>query len=265
MAGSSPDGGAASVTRRRKLTSLYRRIGHTYWHRGPALLLVAIFVFVPLGLVDALATEVDLDALNINNGLKVAALIAAVSAVTATSLLGEVFYSGAVAVSLTHPKDESPPSLAEIARRLNYGRLIAIDLIYVVLVLVGSVALIVPGMLFFVWFGLSGPVVEIEERTIRGALGRSFELVRSNFWVVFFVLVPIEVAGDALGKGIASLVHGWLGDSLWAGWLAESVSNIVLAPIFAVAAVLLTLDLIAEKDGDASTPVLESTPEPAPA
>ena len=253
------------MTRRRKLISLYRRIAHTYLHRSPSLLLVAILVFVPLGLVDALAAEVNLDALNINNGIKVAALLAAVSAVTATSLLGEVFYSGAVAVSLTHPVGEPPPSLRAIARRLNYRRLIAIDLIYVGLVLVGMVAFIVPGVLFFVWFGLSGAVVEIEERTVRGALGRSWELVRGNFWVVFFVLVPVEVVGDALAEGVASLVHGWLGHSLFAGWMAESASNVLLSPIFAVAAVLLTVDLIAAKADATKGPGLASTPEPAAA
>lgn len=253
------------MTRRRKLISIYRRIALTYWQRAPSLLLLALVVFVPLGLVDALAAEVNLDALDLSSGLKVAALIAAISAVTATSLLGEVFYSGAVAVSLTHPADERPPSLIEIARRLNYGRLIAIDLIYVALVLVGMVALIVPGMLFFVWFGLSGPVVEIEERTIRGALGRSRELVRSNFWVVFFVLVPIEIVGDAAAEAIESLVHGWLGHSLFAGWLAESFSNIFLTPVFAVAAVLLTLDLIAAKGGAAKESEPAATPAPAAA
>ena len=34
-----------------------------------------------------------------------------------TGLLGEVFFSGAVAVSLTHPEHEKPPSIAEVARR----------------------------------------------------------------------------------------------------------------------------------------------------
>jgi hypothetical protein len=253
------------VTRRRKLISLYRGIGQTYLRRSPSLIGAAIFVFVPLGLVDALAAEVNLDALDLSSGIKIAALIAAVSAVTATSLLGEVFYSGVVAISLTHPEDEPPPSLLAIARRLNYRRLIAIDLIYVALVLVGMVALVVPGVLFFVWFGLSGPVVEIEERTVRGALGRSWELVRSNFWVVFFVLVPVELVGDSLAEWVVSLVHDWLGDSLFAGWLAESVSNILLSPLFAIAAVLLTLDLIAQKDGAGKGSVPASTPEPAAA
>jgi hypothetical protein len=250
------------VSRRRKLISIYSRIGRTYWSRGPSLLLLAVIVFVPLGLVDALAAEVDLNSLDIRSGLKVAALIAAVSAVTVTGLLGEVFYSGAVAISLTHPEHERPPSLSEIARRLNYVRLILVDIVYVAIVLVGMVAVVVPGVLAFVWFGLSGPVVELEDRTVRGALARSWRLVHHNFWLVFLVLVPVELVGDAIGEALAGLVHDLLGHTLVAGWLAESVANIFLSPVFAIAAVLLCVDLIAEKDG--TGPRVDPVPTPAP-
>ena len=253
------------MTRRRKLLSLYARIGRTYWSRRASLLLLAAVIFVPLGLLDALAAEVNLDSLDLASGPKVAAVIAAVGAITVTGLLGEVFYSGAVAVSLTHAEHEQAPPLAAIARRLNYRRLVAVDLVYVLIVAVGLLALVVPGILAFVWFGLSGPVVEIEDRTVLGALVRSWKLVRGNFWTVFFVLVPIEIAGDTIGEGIAGLVHGLLGHSLVAGWLAESVSNIFLTPVFAIAAVLLTLDLIAAKDGTGPRVGLQPSPTPSAA
>lgn len=249
------------MSRRGKLISLYARIGRTYWSWAPALLLLAVVVFVPLGLLDALALEVDVDSLDLTSGIKVAAVIAAVGAVTTTSLLGEVFFSGAVAVSLTNPEHERPPPLTEIASRLKYGRLIAVDFAYLAIVAIGLVLLFVPGVLAFIWFGLAGPIVEIEDRTVRGALARSWQLVRGHFWTVFFVLAPIEIIGDSVGKAIASGVHSALGDSLLASWLAESLSNIAFSPLFAVAAVLLTLELIAEKDG--AGPRLNSAPAPA--
>jgi hypothetical protein len=244
-----------------RLISLYLRIGRTYRAWAPALLLLAVIVFVPLGLLDAVASEVDLESLDVTEGIKVAALVAALGAVTTTSLLGEVFFSGAVAVSLTHSEHDRPPPLREIAGRLRYGRLIAVDIAYVLIVVLGLLAFVVPGVLAFVWFGLAGPVVELEDRTVRGALVRSWRLVRGNFWVTFGVLVPIELVGDAVGEGIAGLVHGALGDSLWASWLAESLSNIVFSPLFAVAAVLLTIELIGAK-GDLA-PRLHSAPSPA--
>lgn len=251
------------MSRRRRLTSIYGRIGRTYWSWAPSLLLLGVVVFVPIGLLDALSAEVELDSLNVSNGLRLAAVLAAVGAVTTTSLLGEVFFSGAVAVSLTHPEDEHPPPLSVISRRLKYGRLIAVDIAYVLIVAVGLLLFLVPGILAFVWLGLAGPTVEIEERTVRGALVRSWRLVRGDFWHVFLVLVPIEVVGDALAGGLAGAVHDLLGHSFVATWLAESVANIFFTPIFAVAAVLLTLDLIAEKDG--SGPRLNSAPAPTAA
>jgi hypothetical protein len=253
------------LSRRRKVLSLYARIGRTYWRYGTALVLLAAIVFIPLGLLEALVSEIDVESIDLGSGIKVAALIAALSIVTATSLLGEVFYSGVVAFSLSHPEHERMPPISEIARNLKYGRLILIDVIYVALVLVGLVALFVPGVLIFVYFGLSGPVVELEDRTVRGALRRSFELVRGNFWVAFFILAPIEVVGDALSEGLEEAIHGLFGHSFLSGWLAESLSNIIFTPILAVAAVLLALDLIDKKQHEvqAATPSVSPTPASA--
>jgi hypothetical protein len=234
----------------RRLASIYARIGRTYWAWAPSILGLAALVFVPLGALDALVVHLDVSSLDLGSGFKVAALALAVGAITTTGLLGEVFFSGAVAVSLTHPHGKELPSPLRIARQLRYGRLIGVDLVYVALVAIGLVLFFVPGAILFVFLGLAGPVVELEERTVRGALARSWRLVRGNFWFVFWVLVPIEIVGDALGDGVADLVHGLLGHGYLASWLAESASNVVLSPVFAVAAVLLTVELIAKRDGE---------------
>jgi hypothetical protein len=75
------------------------------------------------------------------------------------------------------------------------------------------------------------------------------------------VLVPIELLGDAIGGGIAGFVHHQLGDTFLATWLAEALSNTVLSPFFAVAAVLLSVELIGRTDGEA--PPLHAAPVPA--
>jgi hypothetical protein len=245
----------------RRLGSTYARIWRTYRAWAPSLLALALIVFVPLALLDALTMDVDLDALDVTSGIKLAALVLAVGAITATGLLGEVFFSGAIAISLTHAHGEKPPPLREIARRLDYGRLIAVDLVYVALVAVGLLLGLVPGLLAFVWLGLAGPVVELEECSAKGALARSMRLVRGNFWLVLWVLLPIQVVGDGLGHLLAGLVHGLFGHTFVATWLAEAVSDLALSPIFAVAAVLLTVDLIREKEGAA--PPVHATPAPA--
>lgn len=245
----------------RRLAATYVDIWRTYWGWMPSLLAFAVVVFVPLGLLDALSLQVDVDSLDLTSGIKIAALVLAVGAVTMTGLLGEIFFSGAIAISLTHPHGERPPKPREIARRIKYGRLVVVDVAFVAIVALGLILGVLPGILAFIFLGLAGPIVEIEERSAPAALRRSFQLVRGSFWLVFWVLVPIEVFGDAIGGGLANVVHHELGDTFLATWLAEALSNAVLSPIFAVAAVLLTVKLIAAKEGDA--PPLRSAPVPA--
>lgn len=245
----------------RRLTSTYGQIWRTYRGWASSILLLAAIVFIPLGLLNSLTLHVELDALNITNGVKLAALALAVGAITLTGLLGEVFFSGAIAVSLTHPHGEDPPPLREIARRLNYGRLIAVDLLFVAIVALGLLLGLLPGLLAFAWLGLAGPIVELEERSALAALRRSLELVRGNFWLVFGILAPIEIVGDALGVGLAALVHEILGHTFLATWLAEALADAALSPVFAVAAVLLTVELMREKEGVA--PPLHASPVPA--
>lgn len=251
MAAAHPGGGAVDVSRRAGLASVYPRIGRTYIRWAPSLLLLAVVVFVPLGLVHALTVHAEVGSFGFGAGVKLLAAVAAVLALAATGLMGEVFYTGAVAISLTHPKGDKPPSLREIARMVNYGPLIAIDLIYLALVAVGLVAFLVPGILAFVWLGLAAPVVEIEHRGIRAAFRRSVQLVRGKFLLVAFVLIPIEIAGDALTDAITGVAHDAFGGSLVAEWAADVLTNIAFTPFYAVAAVLLTVDLIREKGGGA--------------
>lgn len=234
----------------RDLLSIYARIGRAYWRWAPSLVALAIAVFVPLGLLHALTINAEIgSSFGFSAGFKVLAAIGAVLAIAATGLVGEVFYTGAVAISLTHPRRGRPPSVREIAGMINYGPLIAIDLIYAALVAFGMLFFFVPGFLVYVWFGLAAPVVEIEHRGIREAFGRSVRLVRGRFWTVALVLIPIELLGDGLTNLATSLTHGLFGSELICEWLADTIANVAFTPFYAVAAVLLTVDLIREKGG----------------
>ena len=239
------------MTRRRRLLGVYARIGRTYRAWAPSLLVLAAIVFIPLGLADALLHQVDTASLNVTNGLQLGALIAGTAAVTASSLFGEVFFSGAVAISLTYPEEKDPPTLREIAGHISYLKLIAVDLLFVLLVAVGLLVLVVGAFVAFVYLSLAGPVVELEKHSVWGGFKRSFRLVRGHFWMVAAVVVPIEIVGDAINDGAVGLAHLGLGHGLLAAWVGESIGNIVTAPFFSVAVVLLALDLIRHRDGAA--------------
>jgi hypothetical protein len=234
---------AALVSARR----IYRQTLRTYRERAGFLLLVGVLVFVPLGLLDALANQVegiDLSRLGDLGYLARAALILAFVLQAATTLLGEVFYSGAVALTLVHSRHGHKPTLREIAGALAYGRLIAVDLIFGVAVAIGLVLLLVPGVIVFTWFALAGPLVEIESDGVKDSLARSRRLVRGHFWPVLAVLGTITLVSAALTDVVLALIHDAIGNELLRDWIGESLTNVALSPFYAVAAVLITLRLI---------------------
>jgi hypothetical protein len=236
----------------------YARIGRLYLRWAPFLLLLALFVFVPVGLIHSLTISAELGGFEFDGLLELGGAALALVALAVTGLLGEVFYTGAVAVSLTHKHDGEPPSLREIATQLSYGRLIVIDLAYGALVAVGLVLLVVPGVMAFVWLALAAPLVEIEDRGVRAAFARSVQLIRGRFWAVLAVLLPIEIVGDGVTSLATELATDLLGDGLLSHWLSDVLSNLAFTPFYAVAAVLLTVTLIGEKEG--SGPRLHSSP-----
>jgi hypothetical protein len=141
------------------------------------------------------------------------------------SVLGAVFLSGflcRIVGQIEH--GEKRASLWQVARSLPWSRLVRADLLVFVLVVLGVIALVIPGLVLFCLFALVGPVIEIENRPVRAALRRSAHLVRPHFWWVALIaavplLVPIriQVGGDAEGShGIAHIVeeivlHGFVG------------------------------------------------------
>ena len=135
-----------------------------------------------------------------------------------------------------------------------------VDILFVGMLVLGAVAFIVPGILVFVYLSLAGPVVELEKRGIWDGFKRSFRLVRGHFWMAAGVLVPVEIVGDGINEALVEGAHHLLGHGLLASWVGEAVGNIVTAPVVSVAIVLLTLDLIHHRDGNA--PRLKRRPEP---
>jgi hypothetical protein len=221
---------------------IYGRTLQTYWRQAGFLVLLGAMVFVPLGLIDALADKAhEIDTDNVTN-FEFWALIAGLSAQGVTSMLGEVFYSGAVAVTLAEEEHERP-TLRTVARGLSWWRLIAVDILFAIVVTVGLDLFIVPGILLFTWLALSGPVVELEGSGVLGSFRRSCELVRGHFWTVLTVLIPIAILSSALSGVVLDALPPLFGSNLLSDWIGEAASSIALSPFYAVAAVLMTLEL----------------------
>jgi hypothetical protein len=176
---------------------------------------VSVAVSLATVLIELVANEV-LDNTNVP--------VAIISATTswALSVLGAVFLSGflcRIVDQIEHGHQR--PALWPVARSLPWSRLVRADLLVFLLVVLGVIALVIPGLILFCLFALVGPVIEIENRPVWAALRRSAHLVRPHFWwvaliaaVPFAVPIRLEVGGEDTGSHGAGhiveeiVVHG---------------------------------------------------------
>jgi hypothetical protein len=122
-----------------------------------------------------------------------AAITSMVSGVLA--MAGVVVYAGVLdKVVGAHLHGHPNLTHREILRVLPLHRLIAADVVLALATLAGLALFVVPGIVVFTLWSLVGPVITIEDRPVRSALGRSGRLVRGHFWLTFFlVALPLQV------------------------------------------------------------------------
>ena len=153
------------------------------------------------------------------------ALVGALSTST-VSLLGAVFLSGFLCrlVSATehgktehgatehgktkHGKTEHGKTgqaadgsrIRDVLGSLPWASLILADLLATLIIVVGLVALIIPGLIAITLLAVVGPVIELEDQHAVAGLRRSAHLVRPYFWrVAAFATLPLLVANGVVG------------------------------------------------------------------
>lgn len=210
------------------------------------LLLLGVVVFIPVGLVEAIGVDVsDFEGFS---GLSAVAAVTGAVLVIGIQLVGEVIYSGMVTRSVVDERRGERHLVREILRTLPYVRLIVADVAFVLVVLIGFILLIVPGVVALVWFALVGPVIEVERLPVVAAFRRSRALIVHRFWRAGTIIVVVTLLSDYLGELIQTQLSGALGDSFWAEWLSGMVSGVVTAPIFALPIVVIYLTLAGESE-----------------
>jgi hypothetical protein len=178
--------------------------GRRYWWR---ILSVAVVVSVITSFAEVIVDDfVD------ENNLPLA-LLAHFSAL-GLSLLGAVLLWGFICRLVGSSTDPDPgraqedASLGRVLRTLPWGRLVVADLLVSVIVLVGLLALVIPGLAALTFLAVVGPVIETERLKVRSALRRSAHLVRGHFWVVA-LLVTLPVALESELASVAPHLANW--------------------------------------------------------
>ena len=230
--------------RKLSLTETFRDLVRTVREQWRLLLAAGLVVFIPLGFLETLDNHVgDVDIESVGDLVAIEAMFVGLVHAS-TSLWGEIFYTGVVAAGVSEMLGGKRRTLGHIARVLPYKRLIGVDILFALIVLAGLVLLVVPGVVFFVWFSLAGVVVKVEGKGVRDSLRRSRELVRGSFWRVFAVVVPAELLSTAvvdLGQAVGhDIDDGFAGE-----WAGATLGEMLATPLYAVAVVVVTYELLA--------------------
>lgn len=160
---------------------------------------------------------------------------------------------GAIAILVAAALEEdSSLTAGEVLRRLGAGNVIIVAIMAGILMGLGAILLVIPGVIVAVWLAVATPVAAIEGRRNSDALGRSRDLARGYFWHVFLTMLLAWIIFIALAFGATlglMLVLGMVG---LPERLVELVAGVMLVPLFplvGVATSLLYFDLRIKREG----------------
>ncbi|MDQ2622323.1 MAG: hypothetical protein M3Y45_04700 [Actinomycetota bacterium] len=219
----------------------FRQVIELYRKHAVSLLILGAVILTPLALIETVTR--DIGSVDTDNGWLILSNLVIVSLRTASSLFGEVFYSGAVALLVLHGHERTGVDLGHVFRKLPFGRLMVLDILYTLIVLAGLILLIVPGLVFMTWFWLSGAIIEVEDRGPIAALRRSRQLVKGSFRPVFVVMMPLLLVSGSLSALGAHLTMDLLGHSMFGQWMAESFWDVLLTPVYALGVIVVLMKL----------------------
>ena len=137
------------------------------------------------------------------------ALFGAVLLTAAVNLVGQAIYAGLTAAADVDWRAGKPlPPLSTLIRSLPIGGLIVLDLLVSIGVAIGILLLVVPGLIFLAYVGISPAVMKLEHRGPLDACRRSVELVRGNFRRVFAIVVGVILITELAVQAITFPFHG---------------------------------------------------------
>jgi hypothetical protein len=181
------------------------------------------------------------------SGILGAVLVAASSALAVVSLIislvASTLFTGMVVELVSDVQDgrrDSSVSQLLGAATPVIGQLILVGIVAGIGIVLGFIAIIVPGLILLTLWSVAAPVVVLEHPGVFAALRRSRELVRGNAWQVFGVIVVL-----VLGVGVVSFVIELIAASAGTavGLVVRVIVGVLTAPITALAQAVLYFKL----------------------
>jgi hypothetical protein len=170
----SPRGVAAEIWR------VYRR-------RWTFLVPAAIAILLPQSIADGVLEGSHLEHLR---SLTDFAEVGAGLLILAVNLLGQAAYAGLTAAAVVDWRAGQPlPPLSELLRALPIRRLIVLDIVLTLMVALGVLLAVVPGLFALTYLFVSPAVLKLEHLRVWESIRRSVQLVRGHALRVFVIVV----------------------------------------------------------------------------
>lgn len=160
-------------------------------------------------------------------------------------------------------RDSSVGELIEATRPVILP-LIGAGLLSGIGISIGFLLFVVPGLILLTIWAVIAPVIVVERTGVIEAFGRSRQLVESNGWRVFGVILLVFVIVAAAGFGLA-LIGIAISDSLVIGILVGLIASTLTEPIAALAASTIYFRLRAFESASPVGPSVSDEPLPGQA
>lgn len=227
------------MTRDLNVGNALSRVFSIYGDQAAVLLPVAFAIFLVEAVVGGLLVSAG-------TGLVLVALL--------LQIIASTLYSGMV-VELVHDvqdgrRDHSVGGLFGAVGGV-VPMLILAGIVVGVLVAIGFVLLIIPGLILLTLFAVVAPAIVVERKNVFGAMSRSRELVSGNGMQVFGVIATVFVLTFVVG-----LIIGGIGSAAGTGGriAADVIASTITAPIAALAAGVLYFELRRAKGESGPSP-----------
>jgi len=173
------------------------------------------------------------------------------------NLIGTAIYTGMVVRVVQHARAGTTSSVGETLSSVTPVLLTLIlnGILKGIAVGIGFVLLIIPGIILATMWAVTAPSIVVERSGIIDAFGRSWELVRGNFWPVLgaFVVAYLILIAAGIIAGIIGVAIG-----LIATIILVILFSAFAAPVIAVVSAVIFFDL-----GGGETAAAPAAPPPA--
>jgi hypothetical protein len=257
-----PSAGGGGAIPQRGLGDILTAAFELYRANAAKLIQIVAIVVIPLTFVSALltkvafkqtCTEVDLQAAQTvqdvvnkcTGGWFRGALLTAIGffvAVAIQQLLDGAVTRGAAAATLGRAVDVNASYRYAFSR---LGGLIGLALLVGLVVGVGFILLIIPGIIFLVFLSVSVGAFIIERLGVTDSMSRSWKLVSGQWWHTLGVIVVAAIIAGVV-NGIITAIGG---STFIGAWIFSSIAQIITGPFVGLVYVLLYIDLRARHEG----------------